>query len=251
MITLIFSDTHLTRRFEKRRFNYLKKIIVEADKVIINGDFWDGYFVDFDKFIKSRWSQLFPILKARETVYLYGNHDRREWCNEKVFLFSDKQAEMIKIKLAGKILRIEHGNKIVPDPGDIYPWIIDKRIRRIIAFFILIIGRVLLTHMGKKYLRKWNRRIKDWWKKQYAKNQILVCGHTHVAEFNLIARYINVGFIRYNYAHYLKIVDDKLELVEERYYRFRLPKLHSTAALSRFSKRQATFTGPTPPGTGV
>lgn len=252
MTTIIFSDTHLTRRFEKRKFDYLKRIISQADKVIINGDFWDGYFTNFDKFIKSRWAALFPLLKAKKTIYLYGNHDRREWCNEKVTLFSEKQAATTQIKIADKIFHVEHGNRIAPALDDRFPWITVKMLRRIIAFFIFFFGKLLSTPTGKRYLRRhYAEKIKKWWEEQNKKGHILICGHSHVAELNLNSSYLNTGFIQNGYAHYLKIMDDKLELVEERYHRFQLPRLHSTTAFSRFSKRQATFTGPTPPGTGV
>jgi predicted phosphodiesterase len=50
---LIFSDTHLTCKFDKLRFLALKKIIEEADIVIINGDFWEYISCPFEKFINS------------------------------------------------------------------------------------------------------------------------------------------------------------------------------------------------------
>ncbi|MBI3955332.1 metallophosphoesterase, partial [Candidatus Gottesmanbacteria bacterium] len=76
MHTIIISDLHLTRRFEKRKFNFLKKIIERSDQVVINGDLWDYYFSSFSQFVRSPWRQLFPLLKEKKTVYLYGNHDR-------------------------------------------------------------------------------------------------------------------------------------------------------------------------------
>lgn len=252
MTTIIFSDTHLTRQFEKRKFDYLKRIISQADQVIINGDFWDGYFTNFDRFINSKWAALFPLLKAKKTTYLYGNHDKKEWCNEKVTIFSEKQAYATQIKIADKIFRIEHGNRIAPALDDRFPWITIKMIRRMAAFFIFFTGKLLSTSMGKRYLRRhYAERIRKWWEEQNKQGQILICGHSHVAELNLSRSYINTGFIQNGYAHYLKIVDGKLELVAERYYRFRLPKLRNTKLFRRFSKRQTTLTGPTPPGTGV
>ncbi len=53
MKTLIFSDTHLTNKPDPKRMAFLKKIINEADRVIINGDFWDGVFISFDQFLSS------------------------------------------------------------------------------------------------------------------------------------------------------------------------------------------------------
>jgi hypothetical protein len=59
MQTLIFSDTLLHQKFDQKKYNFLLKIIKAADQVIINGDFWDSDLSSFDKFVKSRWKQLF------------------------------------------------------------------------------------------------------------------------------------------------------------------------------------------------
>ena len=63
MKILVFSDTHLSSTFEEKKFNLLKEIISRADRVIINGDFWEGYLISFKEFLDSRWKELFPLLK--------------------------------------------------------------------------------------------------------------------------------------------------------------------------------------------
>ena len=73
MKTIIFSDTHIGKRCDRRRFEYLKKIISDADRVIINGDFRD-HVVKSDKFMNSKWKELFPLLKSKKTIFIYGNH---------------------------------------------------------------------------------------------------------------------------------------------------------------------------------
>lgn len=218
MITLVLSDIHLTHRFEKKKFKYLKRIILSADRIVINGDFWDGYFTDFERFITSKWSRLFPLLKSKKTIYLYGNHDRKEWCSEKVSLFSEKQSEALDIKIGKNIFRIEHGNKIVPAPDDKYPWVRNKRIRLLARLTILLLGKILLKPVGQRYRRRFNRKIKIWWKNAGFDSQVLVTGHSHVAELNLERKYINSGFIQHGLAHYLKIADNKIELINEKYY---------------------------------
>ena len=50
---LIFSDSHLSPRFNQAYFNKLANLIEQADQVIINGDFWEGYFYSFDEFLNS------------------------------------------------------------------------------------------------------------------------------------------------------------------------------------------------------
>jgi predicted MPP superfamily phosphohydrolase len=88
MQTLIFSDTHLTKGFNRKKYEFLREIIEPVDRVIINGDFWDGYLTSFDKFVNSEWQKLFPLLKEKQTIYLYGNHDKTKWCDSRVNLFS-------------------------------------------------------------------------------------------------------------------------------------------------------------------
>src|SRR3990172_1424130 len=68
MKILVFSDSHLTDKFEEKKFYFLKKIIRQSDFVIINGDFWDGYLTTFNRFISSNWSKLFPLLKLNKIL---------------------------------------------------------------------------------------------------------------------------------------------------------------------------------------
>lgn len=68
MKTIVFSDTHLINKFEENKFQFLSALIASADSIIINGVFWDAYMVSFDAFIKSRWKDLFPLLKEKKTI---------------------------------------------------------------------------------------------------------------------------------------------------------------------------------------
>lgn len=150
MTIIIISDTHLTNEFDQKRFDFLKKIILESDQVIINGDFWDGYFVEFKNFIESSWRELFPFLKAKRTVYIFGNHDRREWADEHVNLYSVEQKEKHELRLNERIFHIEHGNKIAPVPDDIFPWFASHRS---ITSLLIRMGRQFLeTTPGKSTL---------------------------------------------------------------------------------------------------
>src|SRR3972149_6125144 len=81
--TAIISDTHLTAKFDKAKFEYLKTLFSKYEEVIINGDFWSYYSCTFDEFLKSKWNALFPFMKAK-TIYIHGNHDREKWCDERI-----------------------------------------------------------------------------------------------------------------------------------------------------------------------
>ena len=215
MHTIIISDLHLTRRFDKKKYNFLKKIIEESDQVIINGDLWDYYFLSFHQFIKSPWSQLFPLLKEKRTIYLFGNHDQKKWCDSRVNEFSIKQGDRFSIKVNQTSLQIEHGNLIAPAQDDIYPWI--TQFRSTIAIFIILARRLLQSKAGKQRLKKFNTIMIEWWKNNRKLNQWLVCGHSHVKEYNSSERFINTGYIGYGIGQYLKIDDDGFQLIEDRY----------------------------------
>lgn len=262
MITIILSDLHLTNKFDKRKFIYLKKIISPADRVILNGDFWDGFLVSFDKFIKSPWNSLFPLLKSKKTVYLYGNHDGKKFSDERVNFFSDSQSYRFNIKIGRRKLRIEHGHKIAPGLEDMFPRISKNKFMNVV--FILggekffRFGFFLLGKRFIKIAKVRNTKMKKWSEEILRDHEILVCGHTHLAEFGRDPKYINIGLNHYGYGQYLRIKDEELDLVEEKYYKGRfhtyvrpLLRKFKVAVRKRFSKRQATFTGPIPPGTGV
>src|SRR3989339_340208 len=114
MKILVFSDTHLYLPFDQKKFDFLKKIISESDQVIINGDFFDSYINTFDEFIKSPWKQLFPLLKKKEAVYLFGNHDLKKVSDNRVGLFSVSQKNRHQIIINNKKFLIEHGHLTRP-----------------------------------------------------------------------------------------------------------------------------------------
>jgi UDP-2,3-diacylglucosamine pyrophosphatase LpxH len=112
MKTLIFSDTHLSLPFEEKKYNFMRGIIEPADRVIINGDFWEGHLIKFEQFIHSPWKNLFPLLKQKNTIYIYGNHDEELMTDKRVQLFSDEQFDKYEIQLKRKKLIVEHGDRL-------------------------------------------------------------------------------------------------------------------------------------------
>lgn len=221
MKTIIFSDVHLTKKFDKKKYLFLKNIINDADHVIINGDFWDHYITRFDQFVKSEWKRLFPDLKNKGAVYVFGNHDRKKWTNKNVSLFSEIQTEQYEFKNGSNNLIIEHGNKIIPSLDE----------KRIAKFSIRPINfaaaktrnaleRVGLYVLGNKYFKiekKANKKLKKHSLKNLKPHEILVCGHTHLAEFDLKNKFINTGLIRHGIGQYIKIENEKIELISQNY----------------------------------
>ncbi len=207
MKTIICSDIHLTAVFEEAKYAYLEKLFSSCDQLIINGDFWDGYETTFTKFSRSAWKELFPLMKQKNAIYLYGNHDKEEWTKDAT-LFSMKQVDVYTIQAGKAVLHIEHGHRIAPSFDMMYP----KLANFLSTFFS---GRRFRFAYG---LRAWeNIQMKQYAANQLPENQILVCGHSHIAEFNKKRRFINLGAIDSGIASYVLISGSNIKLVLETY----------------------------------
>ncbi|KKP67257.1 MAG: hypothetical protein UR68_C0011G0006 [Candidatus Roizmanbacteria bacterium GW2011_GWA2_35_19] len=221
MKILVFSDSHLYLPFDERKFNFLKSIIASCDRVIINGDFYDSYMNAFDEFVNSSWSRLFPLLKARKTVYIYGNHDQRSFSDNRVSLFSDIQAERYKIKTDKKTYIFEHGHKtrITPDAKFKISWS-TKHNAMIVVHFLRNIAIKIFGYFGVLLLFKYKNKISKKMIRNFYKpkdNEIYIIGHNHFGEIDEINHYVSNGAILYGFAQYLTIENDKIQLHEKWY----------------------------------
>lgn len=205
MKTLVFSDTHLSEIFEEKKYQQLEKLIQGVGRVIINGDFWDGYLTNFDAFIHSKWNGLFPLLKKKETVYIYGNHDRKAFSDNRTSLFSIKQCERYEMEDNGRLYTFEHGNKLVPAIDDLFN-ISRKRMRMDTLVFSYL--ERFITHRIRGASRIWGILL-NYQLKQVIKGRpgFFAFGHTHFAEFSLQKNFANGGFIQFGLAQYLLIED--------------------------------------------
>jgi predicted phosphodiesterase len=201
MKIVIFSDTHLTQEFDQDLYRELKKVITLADQVIINGDFWDGYITTFDSFIKSEWQQLFDLLKSKNTIYIYGNHDPEKFCDERVSFFSISQNYEHLLQIENHTYNIQHGHlihqSIVTKLATILPhslvksvniWI--KNQEKLNTFW----GK--LTHQLELYLDvTGDQQLQSYVKKinQQNKNRIFVFGHSHTPQLTIENSYLNPG----------------------------------------------------------
>jgi len=217
---LIFSDLHLTDHFDLAKFQFLNELISSAEHVIINGDFWDSYFTSFEKFLNSPWQDLFPLLKAKQAIYLYGNHDRAVDSDERVNLFSSTQAIRHDLQLPNYKFRIEHGNKLRPAFSERYPWL--RRNPWLLRFLVrgedVFEWLMLNIFDNHSYTQSENKIIKQQLPAILGENEMLITGHTHCPEINLKEGYINTGEIKLGHASYISI--DKVgnpELVFARY----------------------------------
>ena len=231
MKTLIFSDTHLTGRFERRRYRFLRRIISRADKVIINGDFWDDC-VDNHKFMRSGWRQLFPLLKSKDTIYIHGNHDMIGKWSEDPRIFCKKSCHEYRFRSGKKKFLVTHGHTLLH--GSTSKEIISKQknllarsVWRFALFFpehmrwfivSLRLERLLvLLTRGRVYkrFRFLNERMRDN-AGELGKDEILICGHSHVQEINLEKNYVNTGFVNHGIGQFIVIEKGDIRMMDER-----------------------------------
>jgi len=216
MRTLIVSDIHLTHDFDESKFRFLTRLFSDYDSIILNGDFWDGFGTTFDRFVTSKWKDLFPLLKSKRAIYLYGNHDQKEYSDKRVSLFSAEQMVSYKLNEGATSYHIEHGNLLEPGLDVVLP-------SRSILYYVNICAH-LVEHIFVMFgspqnllLKQTNKVIKKKLKKRTITGWFL-CGHTHIAEIDKKNKFANSGFIQYGKATYL-VVDSSGPLLKKEWYK--------------------------------
>lgn len=208
MKTIIFSDTHLSHRADPRKLALLLRVLSTADRVIINGDFWDRYLCTFDQFLSSSWQQLFPVLKKRKAIYLVGNHDLRTYFDDRWRLFADKVADKLELKIGKNRFHIEHGHLQAYSFGMYYP-----RLSNIFGMLYPYLDRIehgghLFTSLYRAYLAKQHddAELLSYAKAHKKKNKWFVFGHSHVQRKSVAEGYLNPGSFRCGVGNWLTIV---------------------------------------------
>jgi len=221
MAILVLSDLHLFLPVNQKKLFYIENLVKRFDRVIINGDFFDGYMVDFQSFLSSDWKKLFPLLKKKRTIYIYGNHDKRNYSDSRVSLFSDIQAERYKLKAWGKVFVFEHGHKIRVTPDSNYK--IEGRLLTMAVKTGHFVRRTMTRFFGKLFL--WTRfgyrniLAKKTIKRIYSpkENEIYVIGHNHWGEVDVRNNFAASGMTLYGISQYLVIKDGEISLHEQKY----------------------------------
>ncbi len=218
MKILVFSDTHLTHKFDEKKYKFLHKIISDSDRVIINGDFWDGYLTTFNKFIHSSWKKLFPLLKSKKTVYIYGNHDIHAYSNKNSGQFSVKQTYEYRLTVNNKTFVFEHGHRLLK--------LLDQRLsnrtqRGLLSRVAGVVGLVLrrVAIEDKLYKLGWLRLKQNSLKERRKDTKShQVFGHVHYAEADHINKLYSSGTLQHGRGQYLTIDDTgAITLHEEKY----------------------------------
>lgn len=217
MKTLVISDTHLTHKFDAPKFNFLSSILADVDRVVLNGDFWDGYISTFDQFINSEWQKLFEILATKETHYLYGNHDKEIYSDERRSQFSKTSSLVLELTAGEKVFYFTHGDSITHATDSLFPFL--TKIKVVVDAYS-IFKEVGVRTMGRYfYLREVfdNARMKKWRKMNLPENTLLFTGHTHLSEANMNAGFYNTGFIEHGHADFITIENDIATLHFQKY----------------------------------
>lgn len=223
MKILVFSDTHLYLPFDEKKFNFLKKIISESDQVIINGDFFDDYIISFSDFIQSPWNQLFPLLKKKKAIYIFGNHDQEKFSDKRLNMFSVKQTVKYQTKINNKTFIFTHGQQF-RKTADLF---IKELFKPLVSLVIRIAHykrQNLVNIFGRNFLRfrfaYRNIATKRKAIKTIKENEFIIIGHNHWAEVDVQNHFACCGAILYGFAQYLTIDSSgKITLHEEWYGR--------------------------------
>lgn len=218
MRTLIFSDTHLAERFESDKFSFLYSAISRADKVIIAGDFWDVWHTSFDRFLRSEWSHLFPLLKKKRTVYLWGNHDPASAMDERVEFFCDLMDREYVVRVQGKQWLVTHGDCFTSSNEQIFHVSPGNEFARSILRGWERAESFVARRFGKKGLLVFDRKYDVQVREGVRLTGVpYITGHTHVFRTDPSANHLCSGFIRHGLGQYIEIVNDSFRFHSQRY----------------------------------
>lgn len=210
MRILVFSDTHLGRDFNRKDYMFLRKLISSYDKVIINGDFWDGYFISLQEFLDSKWKKLFPLLKSKQAVFIPGNHDS---LTKKNLPFASLVTDTYKFSSGNMKVHVEHGHRLKPEKHD---WTsLPLPIKNLYKLYEYL--QTKLFGFANPFYRRNNSRIFSQVRANIGNDPVLILGHSHYAFSDPARKNYNCGFIRFGYASYVVVDHGKVTLYKQRY----------------------------------
>src|SRR3989344_3091091 len=206
MSTFVFSDTHFTTKFNQRKFDKLAGLIKRADQVIIDGDFWEGLIITFDEFLKSKWNELFPLLKEKHAIYIYGNHDDEYFCDERVSQFCDQALSSYLLETPKQKFLFTHGQNFLypkqPKGVKLIPHPRREELLHLIQYTIFSLFGPFA------YPKSFNNISKQDRESITSMQNLLVCGHTHRPELRKDLHFADLGAFNYGYANYMWIDDN-------------------------------------------
>lgn len=220
MATFVFADTHLSEQFDPQLYAALQQRILAADTVIILGDLWDWYRCSFDDFYKSEWSKLFPLFLSKKSYYIFGNHDKAEFMDERVKEISQWTGEAINLDLDGVFIHCEHGDAIAPSKDHYFPRI-SKLSRGIYSRYFPNeneVSRKAKWISRAVNLTQWSvhlRMIK--YVHTHTSDRVRLMGHSHIPTADPAHQYFNPGASGFGWLRYLWIEEGSIDLKQEPY----------------------------------
>ncbi len=218
---LIFSDTHLTDKFDRQKFQFLKKIINAADKIIICGDFYEGALIDIKQLLYSKWGPLLELLKKKEATFIPGNHDplsgtnlEESFCSE----ITDKYA----FESNGETFIVQHGHRIVPGLAK-FEEKFSRSCKRLLIRAILKLEKFVSIKFGWKTPYIFIYRYLDlksaleYKRKSIESETYLIMAHLHFPYFHEELKYLNTGYIMHGLGSYVTVENGRAELHKEKY----------------------------------
>jgi len=191
-------------------------MILSADTVIINGDFWDSYFVSFEEFLNSEWQKLFSLLKQKHAVYIYGNHDPQAKISKGYLQFADKAAAFFEFKSGGRTFYVEHGDRLSKPLQDRLSWLkLPLFIKKVHNFSEYLSAKMLKNRTPANYFKA--RSLFARARKGKEKEVALVLAHSHLPVKDDKNNNYGTGYIGYGYGSYLLVTEDKVSRVESDY----------------------------------
>jgi predicted phosphodiesterase len=209
MRTLIFSDTHLTGTFDQSECDYIVKLVQSVDKVIINGDFWDGYLTTFDKFLKA-WEPLLAELARHDVTYILGNHDTPKLTDERATQFSTVIDGEYVFEAGNNTYRVAHGHRHSREFDVRHP-----AATRLLGWLYPVVNSMKKYPIVGPWLHGQDEQAKKELESQLISfvgehaqpGELYVFGHSHLPSYSSEDQYLNPGSFRHNLARYF-IIDD-------------------------------------------
>lgn len=199
--------------------DFLYELFSFYDTIIVNGDLWSVYSCVLDDFLNSPWVELLNLLKERKSYFIFGNHDREEWCDKRFLDYFKASSNELTFNVYGNVYHVQHGHLLKTDSihNELFMklhrgsqfWKLDKFIQgKLISYFT-----DSLYDFGGKRMNKFFKKKLNTMKRK----GVNVIGHSHSVEYDHIHNFVNSGFISYGYANFLIVDEAGIYVMRETY----------------------------------
>jgi len=227
---LIFADSHLHTKFKKGWWKEIKRKILEADIVIINGDFLQfNKNNNIDDFISIWGDKLFSLLKTK-TILIYGNNDLKKYYKHKESSLSVESLEQVSFISGGKKFCVQHGHRVIDYKKEKRKafWIIlyrkiKKKAKQFPKVYWFIKGKEekrgkiykILRYLFQKQYSFRYEKLKGYVLENKNKADIFIFGHIHKPKHNLKNNFIIVGAFTNKHKRFVFIKNGEIEFFNE------------------------------------